>query len=301
MPTRITEGPVRLATPDQLGRWSLRCHAAGMTVGLVPTMGALHRGHLSLVLRALADCDRVVVSIFVNPTQFAPGEDFLSYPRDLEADLDPLRAAGVHAVFTPSVETMYPPGGSTSIHVGGPAGERLEAEHRPGHFDGVALVVAKLLVSARPDRAYFGQKDAQQCAVVRRLAQDLDTGVQIIVCPTVRDDDGLALSSRNAYLSPAERQRALAIPRGLALAARLFEAGERGSKALTAAVERELQSVGATVDYIAVVDPEPFIEAEKAAPGCQIVVAARIGTTRLIDVLRLGIDEMPRVWGADTT
>ena len=287
--------------PDQLGRWSLRCHAAGMTVGLVPTMGALHRGHLSLVLRALADCDRVVVSIFVNPAQFAPGEDFLSYPRDLEADLDHLRAAGVHAVFTPSVETMYPPGGSTSIHVGGPAGERLEAEHRPGHFDGVALVVAKLLVSARPDRAYFGQKDAQQCAVVRRLAQDLDTGVQIIVCPTVRDDDGLALSSRNAYLSPAERQRALAIPRGLALAAELFEAGERGSKPLTAAVERELQSVGATIDYIAVVDPEPFIEAEKAAPGCQIVVAARIGTTRLIDVLRLGIDEMPRVWGADTT
>ena len=301
MPTRTTEGPVRLDTPDQLGRWSLRCHAAGMTVGLVPTMGALHRGHLSLVLRGLAECDRVVVSIFVNPAQFGPEEDFLRYPRELEADLDHLRAAGVHAVYIPTVETMYPAGGSTKIHVGGPAGERLEAEHRPGHFDGVALVVAKLLVAARPDRAYFGQKDAQQCAVVRRLAKDLDTGVQIVVCPTVRDDDGLALSSRNAYLSPADRQRALAIPHGLALAAGLFKAGERGTEPLIAAVERELQRVGATIDYIAVVDPEPFMEAEKAAPGCQIVVAARIGTTRLIDVLRLGIDEMPRVWGADTT
>src|ERR1700730_19353303 len=134
MPTRITEGPVRLATPDQLGRWSLRCHAAGMTVGLVPTMGALHRGHRTLVLRALADCDRVVVSIFVNPTQFAPGEDFLSYPRDLEADLDPLRAAGVHAVFTPSVQTMYPPGGSTSIHVGGAGGGEVGGGDTPGRF-----------------------------------------------------------------------------------------------------------------------------------------------------------------------
>src|SRR5438105_5921254 len=187
MPTRSTDRLVRLATPDQLRRWSLRCHAAGMTVGLVPTMGALHRGHLSLVERAVAECDRVVVSVFVNPAQFAPGEDFESYPRTLDQDLAALSDAGVHALFAPSVETVYPPGSATVVHVDGPLGRVLEAEHRPGHFDGVALVVAKLLAAARPDRAYFGQKDAQQCAVVRRLAADLDTGVQIAVCPVVRE------------------------------------------------------------------------------------------------------------------
>ncbi len=184
-----------------------------MTVGLVPTMGALHRGHRSLVERAMAECDRVVVSIFVNPAQFAPGEDYERYPRSLEADIALLTGSGVHAAYAPSLDAVYPPGGLTQVHVGGAAGEELEARLRPGHFDGVGLIVAKLLVAARPDRAYFGQKDAQQCAVVERLARDLDTGVQIVVCPTLRDDDGLALSSRNVYLSDDERRQALAIPR----------------------------------------------------------------------------------------
>lgn len=295
MPTRITDRPARLDTPDQLGRWSLRCHAAGMTVGMVPTMGALHKGHLSLVHRALQECDRVVVSIFVNPAQFAEGEDFNRYPRSLDTDLEQLAAAGVHAVFTPSVEAMYPPGGVTSVCVGGPAGECLEAQHRPGHFAGVALVVTKLFVAGRPDRAYFGQKDAQQCAVVERLARDLDTGVQIVICPTVRDVDGLALSSRNAYLSAEERRRARAIPAGLAAAIRLFRAGERHAAPLTLAVREPLSASGATIDYIAVVDPMPFTAVETAAAGCEIVVAARIGATRLIDVVRLGIDEAPHV------
>jgi len=298
MPTRITDSPTRLETPEALRRWSLRCHAAGMSVGLVPTMGALHAGHRSLIDRALADCDRVVVSIFVNPAQFGPGEDFDRYPRTLDADLSMLAESGVHAVYLPSVAAMYPPGGGTTVHVAGPASEGLEALSRPGHLDGVALVVIKLLIAARPDRAYFGRKDAQQCAVVRRLAADLDTGVTVVVCPTVRDHDGLALSSRNAYLSPQDRARALAIPAGLAEAAALFEAGERAGTRLIEAVKRHLQSAGASIDYVALVDPDSFIEVDFPSPGCEILVAARIESIRLIDAMQLGFDEAPVVGGA---
>jgi len=272
-----------------------------MSVGLVPTMGALHRGHLSLVARAMGECDRVAVSIFVNPRQFAPGEDFERYPRSPESDLEALAGAGVHAVYMPAVEAMYPAGLSTAVHVTGPVGEGFEADLRPGHFHGVALVVTKLLVAARPDRAYFGQKDAQQCAVVERLARDLDTGVQIVVCPTVRDGDGLALSSRNQYLSAEDRRRALAIPAGLAAAATRFEAGERGSAALIEAVTEKLRAADATIDYVAIVDPGTFMEVETASPGCQILVAARIGTTRLIDNLRLGSDAAPSAGAFHTT
>lgn len=272
-----------------------------MSVGMVPTMGALHRGHMSLVERALAECDRVVVSIFVNPRQFGPQEDYARYPRPVDDDVATLATAGVHAVFCPSVDAMYPAEGATSVHVGGPLGERLEAVSRPGHFDGVALVVTKLLTAARPDRAYFGQKDAQQCAVVQRLARDLDTGVQIIIGPTVRDPDGLALSSRNAYLSPAERRRALAIPRGLSIAAQRFYEGEKRPAALVEAVESELRAVDASVDYVALVDPTTFADALEAGRGCEILVAARIGSTRLIDVLRLGMDEAPCVIGGGAT
>jgi pantoate--beta-alanine ligase len=293
MPTPTPDRLLQLTTPEALRRWSLRCHAAGMTVGLVPTMGALHDGHRSLMARARAECDRVVVSIFVNPAQFGPGEDFDRYPRRRGDDLEVLRAEGVHAAFLPSVADMYPGEPVIGIHVGGAMGATLEGERRPGHLDGVALVVTKLLVSARPDRAYFGQKDAQQCAVVRRIAAELDTGVRIVVCPVVRDADGLALSSRNIYLQPEDRIRAPAIAAGLSDAARLFAAGERSAAALATAVRRRLDAVGAQSDYIAVVEPETLSAVEAAAVGCEILVAARIGTTRLIDALRLGIDDPP--------
>ena len=270
-----------------------------MSLGLVPTMGALHEGHLSLVRRALAECDRVVVSIFVNPTQFAAGEDLDQYPRSLEADITALSTEGVHAIFTPSVAAMYPDGGATTVHCGGPLGERLEAAVRPGHFDGVALVVTKLFVAARPDRAYFGVKDAQQCAVVTQLARDLDTGIDVVACPTVRDGDGLALSSRNRYLSEAARARARSIPKGIAAAAELFEKGERDSTILIEVVHRALEQALLDVDYVVVVEAERLTDVRIAGPGSEILVAARIDGTRLIDSFRLGIDEAPVGFGLE--
>jgi len=298
MPTRSTELPERLATPDQLRAWSDRCHRAGQTVGMVPTMGALHAGHRALIDRAVAENDRVVVTIFVNPAQFGPNEDFSRYPRPIETDLATVAAAGAHAAFVPSVETMYPDGLTTRIHVEGHLGDRLEGASRPGHLDGVALVVTKLLVAGRPDRAYFGQKDAQQCAVVRHLARDLDTGSEIVVCPTVRDTDGLAISSRNLYLSPEDRVAARSIPASLASAMAEFDAGERDVSVLTSAIRSTLEAAGLSVDYAAVVEADGFAEVETAVPTNQIVVAARIGGTRLIDVVRLGVDAAPVGRGA---
>jgi pantoate--beta-alanine ligase len=219
---RAPDPPRQLTTPEELRRWSERCRAAGLLVGLVPTMGAFHAGHRSLIKRARADCDRVVVSIFVNPRQFGPGEDIDRYPRSLDKDLALLTEERVDAVFVPSVDAMYGQSSATTVRVDDSIGGLLEGAHRPGHFDGVALVVAKLLIAGRPQRAYFGQKDAQQCAVVRRVARDLDTGVEIVVGPVVRDHDGLALSSRNVYLDADERRRALAIPAGLSAAAAAF-------------------------------------------------------------------------------
>jgi pantoate--beta-alanine ligase len=282
-----------LATPAELRQWSERLRAAGLSVGMVPTMGALHAGHRSLIDRAVAENDRVVATIFVNPAQFGPSEDFARYPRTMDADLEVLVAAGVDAAFVPSVETMYPPGLVTRLGISGPLGDRLEGASRPGHFNGVALVVTKLLVAGLPDRAYFGQKDAQQCAVVRRLARDLDTGVEIVVCPTVRDPDGLAISSRNVYLNPEERLRALAIPSGLAAAMARFEAGERDATALATTVRSHLEKEGLDVDYVAVVEADDFSEVQTAVPTNEIVLAARIGSTRLIDVVRLGVDTAP--------
>jgi pantoate--beta-alanine ligase len=293
MPIPSTDGPEPLETPADLRRWSAMCHAAGMSVGMVPTMGALHAGHRALIDRAVAENDRVVVTIFVNPAQFGPGEDFARYPRSMDADLAMLGAAGVHAAFVPSVETMYPPGLVTALDIVGPLGHRLEGASRPGHFKGVALVVTKLLVAGLPDRAYFGQKDAQQCAVVRHLAQDLDTGVEIVVCPTVRDPDGLAISSRNVYLSLEERSRATAIPWSLATAMARFQAGERDAAVLATTVRSCLENKGLDVDYVAVVEAEDFSEVETVVPTNQIVLAARIGSTRLIDVVRLGVDTAP--------
>lgn len=287
-----------LETPAALRLASDRWRAAGLSVGLVPTMGALHRGHRSLLQRARRECDRVVASIFVNPTQFGPGEDFDRYPRSLESDLSVLREEGADAAFVPSVAAMYPPGFATRVGVGGPLTAGGEAVARPGHFDGVALVVTKLLVASRADRAYFGAKDAQQAAVVSRLAADLDTGTAIVVCPTVRDDDGLALSSRNMYLSPEERRQAQVIPAGLAAAARLFAAGERRVARLVAAARGELAGgPDLRCEYVEIVDRD-FRPVSQAVSGSILVVAARIGSARLIDALRLGVDAPPLPSGA---
>jgi pantoate--beta-alanine ligase len=291
--------PVQLLrSPDELRLWSERCRAAGLAVGLVPTMGALHEGHRSLVRRARAECDRVVVSIFVNPTQFAHGEDFGRYPRPLERDLAILAEERVDASFVPPVEAMYPEGAVTGVKLSGPLVESLEGAIRPGHLDGVATVVTKLLVAARPDHAYFGEKDAQQLAVVRRVAGDLDTGVRIVACQLVRDADGLALSSRNVYLPPGERAEALAIPAGLAAAGRAWAAGERDASRLVALVRERLDRCPSLVpDYVAVVDPESFREVAKAPQGCRIVVAGRMPSARLIDTFCLGFDTPPAVTG----
>jgi pantoate--beta-alanine ligase len=257
------------------------------SVGLVPTMGYLHEGHLSLVRQARADNDHLVVSIFVNPTQFGPSEDFARYPRDEARDLALLQAERADIVFAPTVEEMYPKGYSTYVDVEHIT-ERLEGAHRPGHFRGVATIVTKLFAIVRPARAYFGQKDAQQLAVVRRLARDLALGVEIIGLPTVREADGLALSSRNAYLSPDERQAATVLWRALCRARELFEAGERGAEALRSAM-RELiaREPLARVDYVSVADGASLRELERIAGPALVSLAVRIGKTRLIDNITL--------------
>lgn len=270
--------PVSLATPalvrDVVSGW----RSSGQSVGLVPTMGALHAGHLSLVARASEQNDRVVVSIFVNPLQFGPNEDFARYPRDPAGDVAKLAGAGVDAIYMPAVERMYAPDSTTRVEVGG-LGEVLEGAHRPGHFQGVATVVTKLFNAVQPDRAYFGQKDAQQAAVVRRLGRDLDFPVEIVVCPIVREPDGLALSSRNAYLSAVERNAAVALSRALKAAAEAWSAGVRDPARLKAALHQVLDAEPlAKTDYAEVVDPADFV-----TPGPLAVVAARIGATRLID------------------
>jgi pantoate--beta-alanine ligase len=241
-------------------------------------MGALHAGHLSLVRRAREENARVVVSIFVNPLQFGSGEDFMRYPRPVQNDLDLLATARVDAVYMPSKEAVYPPGATTRVVVHGVA-DPLEGLWRPGHFEGVATIVTKLLWASRADHAYFGQKDAQQVAVVRRLAVDLDSGVEIRVCPTVRDPDGLAISSRNSFLDPAERTAALSLSGALSRAARAYEAGERDPARLRAALLEVLAAEPlASVEYAELVDPATF-----SGTGRLAVLAVRIGRTRLID------------------
>jgi pantoate--beta-alanine ligase len=262
--------------------------SAGAAVGLVPTMGALHEGHLSLIRAARARCGFVVVTIFVNPTQFGPAEDFAAYPRPLEADLAACRAAGVDAVFTPSVETMYPAGDQTTVRVAG-LSQRLCGLFRPGHFDGVATVVAKLFQIAPADAAFFGEKDYQQLILIRRMAADLNIPVEIVGCPTLREADGLAMSSRNVYLSPAERKQAVAISRALFSARDACAAGNRDGVALASRARAELQSAGiGAIDYVEVVDAgtlEPLTTVDRPARMC---VAARLGTTRLIDNVEFG-------------
>jgi pantoate--beta-alanine ligase len=256
----------------------------GAGVGFVPTMGALHAGHRALLARARAESDVVVASVFVNPLQFGPAEDLASYPRDREADLAVLEAEGVDLAFVPAEGEMWPSPPEVRLRVGGSLAERLEGMDRPGHLDGVVTVVAKLLHLVGPSRAYFGQKDAQQLAVIRRMVDDLAFPNQIVACPTVREPDGLAVSSRNAYLSAPERQRATVLSRALHAGRAAFLAGRRDPAAVEAAARALLEGQpGVEPDYVALVDAVSFEPAKQAEPGQVLAVAARVGRTRLID------------------
>src|SRR3954452_7319217 len=260
-----------------------RCRDRRRSVGLVPTMGAFHAGHHSLMRAARTDHDEVIVSLFVNPAQFNDAGDLAAYPRAEEQDAAEAAELGVDVLFAASVEEIYPPGFATSVQVGG-LGEGLEGAHRgPGHFAGVCTVVAKLLNIVAPDAAYFGQKDAQQVAVVRRLVRDLDIPARIEVLPTVRDADGVALSSRNVLLTAVERERARALSRGLRAAAALVAGGERDGAALTEAARAELAGAAVTPEYVALVDPDGFEPRTRVNGPAVLAVAARVGPVRLID------------------
>lgn len=270
--------------------------ASGRSVGLVPTMGALHEGHLSLVRKARELADEVVVTIFVNPTQFGPNEDFERYPRSLEQDRRLVADAGAHVVFAPAVETMYPPGDKTRVSVADLTRPLCGASRGAEHFTGVATIVTKLFSVVGPSVACFGRKDYQQLAVIQRLVRDLFLPVRIVPCSTVREEDGLAASSRNRYLDPSWRARAAAIPRALSLAHATFSSGERLAGNLRALVRAELEEQGLEVDYVDVADPselQVFEDATQVPARVLLAVAAFAGGTRLIDNLVLGEEPAP--------
>jgi len=267
---------------------AFRSGSANARVGLVPTMGALHAGHASLVERAARENDLAVVSIFVNPTQFGPHEDFAAYPRDESADLATCERLGTAMVFAPTVDEMYPAGDATRVQPG-PIGARLEGAARPGHFAGVATVVTKLFAIVRPDVAYFGQKDFQQLRVVQRLSGDLHLGVRVAGSPTVRDADGLAMSSRNRYLSAEDRKSALAVSRALLAAKDDWSRGERDPAKLRDRVQRDTAVPGVALEYVSVADPLTLDELERPAERAVISLAARVGRARLIDNVLVGI------------
>jgi len=271
-------------TVAELRTWSRAVHRVpGQNIGLVPTMGALHAGHSSLIRAARAACSHVVVSLFVNPTQFGPNEDYSRYPRAFEADCKRAAAEGAGVLFAPAIEEMYPAGAVTFVELEG-LGNRLDGWSRPGHFRGVATVVAKLFVAAEPDFAFFGQKDAAQVAVLRRMVADLRFETEIVVCPIVRDADGLALSSRNAYLSAEQRTDALALSRALREVEFLVAQRERRSQALIDTAHRILASVvDLRIDYVALVEWATLEPLETAVPGALFAIAAWVGGTRLID------------------
>jgi pantoate--beta-alanine ligase len=256
---------------------------AGKTIGLVPTMGALHEGHLSLVRTAKTQTDVAVVSLFVNPLQFGPKEDLAKYPRNLERDRDLLESEGADYLFAPAIEEMYPPGAVTYVTVE-ELSNRLDGLSRPGHFRGVATVVAKLFHIVEPTRAFFGQKDAAQVAVLRRMVRDLNFALEIVVCPIVREPDGLALSSRNIYLNPTERQQALILSRTIAHIREAFEQGERNVARMIAAGQGTFATEpAARLDYLSIVDPDSLAPVDAVNRPALLAIAAWIGTTRLID------------------
>ncbi|MDO4472899.1 MAG: pantoate--beta-alanine ligase [Bacillota bacterium] len=268
---------------DQIRQW----RREGLTVGLVPTMGYLHEGHGSLVGKAAEDCDRVVASVFVNPTQFAPGEDLASYPRDFERDCEILEKQGCSMVFHPSVDEMYPDGNGktdTYIEILNDMPKQLCGRTRPNHFRGVCTVVGKLFNIVLPDKAYFGEKDAQQLAIIRRMVRDLSYGIEIVGCPIVREPDGLAKSSRNIHLKPDERKAAVALYRSLKIAEEMASDGEKSSKTVTDAVRAEIEKEPlAEVEYVSAVDSLSMEPVETVGKDTLIAIAVRIGQTRLID------------------
>ena len=268
---------------DEIRAASRTARRDGKSLGLVPTMGALHGGHLSLVRTAKAQCDLVVASIFVNPLQFGPNEDLAKYPRDFDCDREQLKQEGVDFIFAPSVEEMYPAGAVTFVNVEG-LSERLDGRSRPGHFRGVATVVSKLFHIVEPEVAFFGQKDAAQVAVIRAMVRDLLLPVEIVACPIVREADGLALSSRNIYLSTEQRRKALVLVRSLRRLSEVYEAGERSAEKLIAAAKGEFsREDGVRLDFLEIVDAGTLEPVEVAVPGALVAVAAYLGTTRLID------------------
>jgi pantoate--beta-alanine ligase len=272
-----------IRTVNELRAWSRAARGAGKTVGLVPTMGALHEGHASLIRAARSRSDAVAVSIFVNPTQFGPTEDYARYPRAFESDCALAESLGTDAVFAPSVEEMYPAGAASFVEVDGLSG-RLDGASRPGHFRGVATVVTKLFVATEPDLAFFGQKDAAQVAVLRRMTLDLRLATEIVVCPIVRESDGLALSSRNVYLNADERRQALALNRGLRWVEAMFAQGERRASVLIDAAGEILSAQALVrIDYVSLVDWNTLEPLDAAVPGALFALAAWVGTTRLID------------------
>lgn len=275
--------PLLVHTRRELQLAVRAAHAAGKTIGVVPTMGALHTGHASLVAAACDECDFVVVTIFVNPTQFGPREDFQKYPRTLAGDVALLAPWPVDVVYAPQDEEIYPAGYATYVEVAG-AALPLEGARRPGHFRGVATVVLKLFQQTVADVAYFGQKDYQQTCVVRQMVRDLDLSVRIRVCPTVREPDGLALSSRNAYLSAEQRVQALVLSRSLKLARQLVHGGEHSAAEILARLHQECATEPAVeLDYLAIVDPETLADVAEIRGRVVVAVAARVGATRLID------------------
>ena len=260
---------------------------AGKRLGFVPTMGALHEGHLSLVRAAKASCDAIAASIFVNPTQFGPTEDLAKYPRSFERDRDLLVKEGADLLFAPSVEEMYPSGAETWVTVER-LSDKLDGRSRPGHFRGVSTVVAKLFHIVEPDAAYFGQKDAAQVAIIRRMVRDLAFPLEIVACPVVREADGLAMSSRNAYLDPQERQQAQALHRSLERVKKSWQAGERDAARLVAIGREELgREKSVRLDYFEIVDPNTLDPLKDADRGALLAVAAFVGATRLIDNILL--------------
>jgi pantoate--beta-alanine ligase len=272
-------------TVEWMKQLSRQARLEGRVSGFVPTMGALHDGHLSLVRAALAECRPVIASIFVNPTQFAVGEDLQKYPRTMETDRQKLEDAGVDTLFAPEAAEIYPPGFRTWVNVEG-LSERLEGKSRPGHFRGVTTVVLKLLEIVQPEKAYFGRKDAQQARLIRQMARDLHLDTEIVVCPIVREADGLALSSRNAYLQADERRAATALYRALDAARNSIARGERDALRLTAAMREMLRAEPlANPDYVELVDAETLEPVTRLRGACLALVAARFGATRLIDNL----------------
>jgi pantoate--beta-alanine ligase len=273
-----------LQTVEELQAWSRAQRCAGGQSALVPTMGALHEGHASLIRAAAQSCpERVAVSIFVNPTQFGPNEDFARYPRTFSADCELAEREGATVIFAPAVEEMYPTGAATFVDVEG-LSERLDGKSRPGHFRGVATVVAKLLIAGEPDLAFFGQKDAAQVAVLRRMIADLRLATKLVVCPIVREPDGLALSSRNAYLSSEERKQALVLSRAVRRVEALAAGGDKDSNTLIAAARAVFaEEPPVRIDYVELVNWDTLLPVSAAKPGTLFAVAAWVGTTRLID------------------